>query len=193
MNAEEKTVVLAKAAGALNAAGVTWAVGASALLYLEGAAETFNDVDLVIAEGEMPAAEQAMLFTGAEQLPVQNPNPVFATKQFTEYRLDGVDFDLLCGFAVRRKNAVFLYPFDQEHIASVTDVHGVPVPLSPLADWFVLYLLMLDREKRAWQIAKYLKAHPRKERRRWLNLWLSGRLPGDVRERAMALFNSAAL
>jgi hypothetical protein len=193
VNAEEKIAVLAKAAAALNAAGVTWAVGASALLYLEGVANTFNDVDLLVVEGEMSAAEQALLFAGAVPLPPQPPNPVYATKQFTEYRLDGVDFDLLCGFAIRRKNVVFRYPFDQEHVASFADARGVPVPLTPLADWFILYLLMVDREKRAWEIAQYMKAHPRMERRRWLTPWLSGRLPGDVRERAMALFNSAAV
>mgnify|MGYP001442158330 CR=1 len=193
VNAEEKVAVLARAAAALNAANVTWAVGASALLYFEGVTDTFNDLDLLIAEGDMLSAEQAMFFAGATQLPSPGPTSAYVTRQYSKFRLDDVDFDLLCGFSLRRKGEVYEYPFGPDHIAYVAQAQGVPVPLSPLADWFILYLLMPDRGRRAVQIARYLKAHPRKERRKWLTMWLSGRLPGDVRERAMALFGSAAL
>jgi hypothetical protein len=187
MDVEGKLAALAKAARALNAANIVWAVGASALLYLEGAADTFNDLDVLIAGGAFDAARQAMLSLGAveKRAPVSE---VFATDGFAEFQLDGVDFDILCGFAVRRGGNVYRYAFDAEHVTSTADVKGVPVPLSPLADWFVLYLLMPGREKKARRVAAFLKAHPRTERRRWLGLWLDGRLPGDVREQTLALY-----
>jgi len=148
MDAEDKLSALARVARALNGAGVTWAVGASALLYFEGIADTFNDLDLMIAEGDMPAAAQAMRAIGANALTMSGPSAAYATEYFFEYQLNDVDFDLLCGFAIRRADEVYRYPFSGERVVSTTQVNGETVPLTPLADWYVLYLLMPARKPR---------------------------------------------
>jgi len=152
---------------------------------------TFNDLDLMIAGGQLADAKSAMLAAGAAEVPASPPNPAFSSAGFLEFRLDGTDFDLLEGFAVRAGNEVYAYNFNADRIGAVWDAAGVSVPLCPLADWFVLYQLMPGRQKKAKLIAQYLLAHPRVERREWLHSWLDGRLPGNVREQALRLFGKA--
>ncbi|MCE5343355.1 MAG: hypothetical protein LLF96_07205 [Eubacteriales bacterium] len=191
MEREEKQNALAKAAHALNAAGICWAVGASALLSFEGISDGFNDLDLLITSGQMAAAWQAMRDCGAIELPSPTPSPVYATAEFDEYRLDGVDFDLLCGFAIRYEGAVYRYPFSADRIAKTVRMLGETVPLSPLADWFVLYQLMPGRTGKAEAIARYLRARPQAEWAPWLADWLSGPLPDAIRSRVLALRGDA--
>jgi len=88
---------LAKAAHELNRAGVVWALGASALMYVKGVVETFHDVDLLIQPEHMPAAHQAFVLAGATPKPPAAPSTVYASTFFEEFSLDGVDFDLLGG------------------------------------------------------------------------------------------------
>ncbi len=185
---DTKLAALAKAARALNQAGIVWGVGASAMLYLVGAVEEFNDFDLLIAPEHAGAARAVFEKLGATAAPPAPASAAYDTEGFFEYRLDGADFDLLCDFAIRRKEAVYRYAFGRDRIAEWVDVEGERAPLCPLEDWFVLYLLMPGRQKRATLIARYLKANPREHSSAWLNRWLGNRLPGDVRERVMALY-----
>ena len=187
MEEQAKLAALARVARALNDRGVTWAVGASAMLYLEGVVTTFNDIDLILAEDDLPTAQAAMLSAGATALPPAPPVSAYRSVFFSEYQLDDVDFDLLCGFTVRRGDAAYRYPFGKDRIANVTELSGTPVPLCALADWYVLYLLMPGRSHKARLIADYLTAHPQVERGAWLNDWLTERLPGDVREQVLRL------
>ena len=185
---EAKLAILAHIAQALNDAGVVWGLGASAMLYYEGVTDAFEDFDLLIAQGSLPTAQQALEELGAIPSPPAAPSSTYATAHFQEYTWQGVELDLLCGFAVRRKEGVFSFPFDATRIARHAEQRGVPIPLCSLADWFVLYLLMPGRAKKALLIAQHWKVQRTAEPRAWLNLWLRNRLPGDVRERVMALY-----
>ena len=187
---DSNLAVLAKAAQALNKAGVVWGVGASALLYLLGLVDTYNDIDLIVAAEHETAARLALEGLGAQAQPPAPPSATYETGSFVEYQLDGVDFDLLCDFTIRRKDATYRYPFGRERVAEWVDVQGVRAPLCPLEDWYVLYLLMPGRQKRATVIGKYLKQNPGENSRAWLSRWLHSRLPGDVRERVMTLYTA---
>ena len=182
--------VLAKAAHALNRAGVVWGVGASALLCLAGLADECNDIDLIIAPPSEEAACQALEKLGAKAQPPAPPSTSYDTASFLEYRLDGVEFDLLCDFAIRRRDGVYRYDFGHERVAGWVNVLDARAPLCPLEDWYILYLLMPGRQKRATVIGKYLKQNPGENSRVWLSRWLHSRLPGDVRERVMTLYTA---
>lgn len=190
MDVGEKLAALAKAGRALNSAHVEWAVGASALLYLTDIVEDFNDIDLLITPQTLPEARNALLSAGARSRPAPPPNPAYATASFEEYKLDGEDFDVMGDLAIRRKEAVCRYPFDADRIGGFADLQGVRIPLCPLADWFVLYLLMPARIKKATLIGRHLIQRPSAADRLWLNEWLSNRLPGDVRERVLTLYRN---
>ena len=189
METAEKLAALAKAAQALNRAGAVWALGGSALMYFRQLVEDFHDFDLLVAPQSMAAARTALLSAGARSRPAPPPNPAFATACFETYTLDGAEFDILCDLAVQRKETLCRYPFDADRIDGTADEQGARIPLCPLADWFVLYLLMPARAKKAVLISRHLMAHPSGSDRYWLNRWLCNRLPGDVRERVLALYH----
>lgn len=188
MEDSAKLVALAKVASALKQADVVWAVGASALLYLEGVVTAYHDFDLLITPEHLDKAVSAFHSLKAEIRFHTVPSATFASDHFGEASVDGVDFDILCGFAIRRKEAVYRYPFSQDRVSHTVEVFGESVPLSPLEDWFVLYLLMPGRGKMATALARYLRTNPRNESRFWLTSWLRNRLPGDVREKVMLLY-----
>ena len=181
---------LIKAAHELNRAGVVWALGASALLYIKGVVETFHDVDLLIQPEHIPAAHKVFVQLGAKAKPAAPPSLTYATTYFEEFTLDGVDFDLLGGFTIRRKDAMYSYPFGADRVAEVLSFQGASLPLTPLADWVVLYLLMPRRSSKAVLLARHMKTQPQPEDRAWLSLWLHQRLPGDVREKVLQLYGA---
>lgn len=188
METAEKLAALAKAADALNRAGAVWAVGGSTLMYYRALVEDFHDFDLLVTPQSLPATRAALLAAGARSRPAPPPNPAFATACFETYTLDGAEFDILCDLAVQRKETLCRYPFDADRIDGTADERGARIPLCPLADWYVLYLLMPARAKKAVLISRHLLAHPSGSDRFWLNRWLSNRLPGDVRERVLTLY-----
>jgi len=85
---------------------------------------------------------------------------------------------------------MYRYPFDADRVAENAELLGEQIPLTPLADWVVLYLLMPRRGKSAVLLARYLKSRSQPEDRAWLNLWLNHRLPGDVREKVLQLYSA---
>jgi hypothetical protein len=187
---DEKTAVLAQTAHALNKAGVVWGVGASALLCLRGLEEECNDIDLIVSPPCEQAARKALEKLGAHAMPPAPPSAAYDSGSFAEYRMAGVDIDLLCDFTIRRRDGVYRYAFGQERIAGWVNVLDERAPLCPLEDWYVLYLLMPGRQKRATLIGRHLRQNPDENTRAWLNTWLHNRLPGEVRERVMALYDA---
>ncbi len=158
------------------------------MMYFRGLTDTFHDYDLLIADGHMDTAKAALLAAGAVVAPPKAPSDVYVSKQFAECTLDGAEFDLLCGFSIRVENAVYTYPFTGGAYPGHT-ARGAEetVPLAPLADWYVLYLLMPGREARAAEIAAYLRAQPPETYGGFLTLWLEGALPPAVRVQVEAL------
>ena len=64
---------LARIAAALNGAGITYAVGASLLLYLRGLADGFNDIDLSVLEEDAERAIGILQRLGTMAPPDQGP------------------------------------------------------------------------------------------------------------------------
>ena len=50
---EYKLKVLTKIGTQLNEAGITWAIGASLLLYFQGITDEFNDIDIMVMEKDV--------------------------------------------------------------------------------------------------------------------------------------------
>ena len=60
MDADPKITVLKRIAARFNAAGITWALGASMLLYFKRIAPEFHDIDLTIADGNTDRAREIL-------------------------------------------------------------------------------------------------------------------------------------
>ena len=145
MDMDEKLRVLAHIAETLNRERITYAVGASAMLYLRGVAESFHDIDLTVAEADAPRAIAALRTLGTMAPPEQSPG--YLTRCFRTFEIDGVEVDLIAGMVIVSDGIAHDCPLRPEEIDETADVCGVAVPLHALACWRRFYALMGRKAK----------------------------------------------
>lgn len=58
---QKKLNVLSMIAESLNKNNITWAIGASLLLYFKGIANEFNDIDIIIDEKDVEKVKKILL------------------------------------------------------------------------------------------------------------------------------------
>lgn len=150
----QKLRVLAKIGGALNGAGVTWAVGASLLLFFRGITDSFHDIDITAAKSDAKAIKELLLPMG--RLLPEKPNAKYATRHFYEFVIDGVDIDVIAGFSIISGGEEHDCSLTPAAVVSHVCVGGVTIPLQSIADWRDYYALM-GRSGRVAQIDEYLR------------------------------------
>ena len=143
---EHKLNVLCRIAEALNSRNITWAVGASGMLYLNGIADTFHDLDIMVDESHIAEAKAILDTMGTLQERIPHPN--FKTKHFLEYVIEGVEADVIAGFIITKDGEDHRLPFDASHIERIVTVKGQQIPLQSRSDWQHYYML-LDRPNKA--------------------------------------------
>ena len=147
MGMEQRIKTLAKAAKALNDAGIPWALGGSGTLYFLGLAESFRDVDLMVARSHVAAAEQVI---GA--LPGLEQTGYAEQYDLLQYRIDGLDFDVMKGFCFGE----YFYTLQPQDIMKYITVEGTQIPLHSVGVWREFYRLM-GRTERVSLIAGFIK------------------------------------
>ena len=141
---EEKLRVLSRMAAAFNRAGLSWAVGASLLLWFKGYVDDFHDIDLLVTEGDAEKMENILRSKGKLQPSTRGS---YATKRFREFTIDGVDVDMMGGYAIVRDGKVYDCELEPSQIAEYAEVHGERIPLHSVALWRRYYELMGRDEK----------------------------------------------
>ena len=147
----QKLTVLSKIARVFNENQILWAVGGSMLLYFKGKTEIFHDIDLMVGEKDIDAAK-ALLLTLGDLLP-EKPNPQYKTRHFLEFRVDGVDVDVMAGFIIVRDGKDYDCSLLPEQIEEHIPLNGELIPLQSLQDWRKYYELM-GRESKVAMIDK---------------------------------------
>lgn len=137
---QKKLRVLSDIAHVLNEAHVTWAVGASALLYLKGRAKTFEDIDLMAAEED--AEKIKVLLSQMGKLLPEHPDARYQTRHFMEWIISGIDVDVMAGLVIVKDGQAHECPFGQAQIAEYIQLHGETIPLQFTSDWERYYTLM---------------------------------------------------
>ncbi len=137
--------VLARVAKCLNDAKITWAVGGSLLLYFNGITEVFHDLDLMIFEKDALRAKEILGTLGTLQ-PSQGGGR-YRTKHFYEFSVEGVDIDLMGGFAICSDGVVHTCALEPDQIVGSTSVEGQTIPLQSVALWRTYYEWMERTEK----------------------------------------------
>lgn len=181
---------LGQVAGALNAAGVCWALGGSLLLAHYGLADTPRDIDLLVAEADADRAEAALAALGPRTPWV--PTAPYETRRFLEFRVAGAEVDLMAGLAIRHDGGLYRHPFDAASPEGSLTLGGCPIPLMALEDWFVLYQLIPGREAKAARIEAFLRNRGL-GRRDLLTRALAQPLPEAVRQRCTRLLTPSHL
>lgn len=141
---EEKLTVLSKLAAEFNRQDILWAVGASLLLCLRGYVEDFHDIDLMVSTEDAAKAEEILLTFGTLQ-PSDKGN--FATKHFRKFTVDGVEVDLIGGFAIVCDGEVYDCDLQKDQITGQAEVCGQQIPLHSIPLWKHYYTLMGREQK----------------------------------------------
>lgn len=153
MDTEHKLMVLADIARELNKEKITWAIGASLMLYLRGIVTQFHDIDIMVAECDAERAEQAICRIGKEQ--PRNGTAQYKTRYFIEFTVDGVDVDLMAGFVIVLDGTDHECPLLPEDITETRIVNGENVPLHSAARWAEYYRLM-GRDAKAGMVKEWI-------------------------------------
>lgn len=142
---DRKIELLKEIARRFNAAGITWALGASMLLYFKGIASTFHDIDLMISNEDVDSVRKILSAMGELQPP--NPNPKYKTKAFMEFVIHAVDVDVMAGFSILNNGKIYDCSLKKEQIAEWLTLGDTKIPLQSPALWREYYELMGRKEK----------------------------------------------
>lgn len=142
---QKHLAALSKLARELNRENVLWALGGSMLLYCSGIPTEVHDLDLLIAERDIPAAERAMLRLGKKK--PEKPNTGFCSRYFGEFVIDGVEVDVIAGFTIVTPEGVRRFPLMETEVSSQMEIGGEEIPLHSLRAWRMYYALMGRTEK----------------------------------------------
>ena len=145
MENERKLRVLQTIARRLNAAGITWAVGGSMLLYFKGIVSEYHDIDIMVKTGD--AETVRALLTQMGTLDAPKPSAKFKSKAFFELTIDGVDVDVMAGFVIVKDGVEHDCSLRDDEITEHIQVEGETIPLHSLAAWRRNYGLMGKPEK----------------------------------------------
>ena len=144
---EEKIKLLKRIAHQFNKFNVTWALGASMMLYLKGIAREFHDIDLMISNDDVEIARIILSDMGEIKPPNQNPNPMYQTKSFMEFTIDTIDVDVMAGFSIINDAKLFDCSLKKEQIVEKILLGTELIPLQSPLLWCEYYRLMGRKEK----------------------------------------------
>ena len=152
---EKKLKVLSALAADLNESDILWAVGASAMLFLRGIVPEFRDIDLLVCEEDVAAAEEILLRRG-KSLPVAD-DCRFGGKHYRKFEVDGVEIDLIAGFVVNSEDGQqHVCPLQVEEVDGCVDVFDQAVSLHSVQTWYQYYAWM-GRADRVKTIEEYFE------------------------------------
>lgn len=182
-----KKDALLRIAEVLNSNAVDWGLGGSSMLWFHGLIDCPNDIDLLVAEHDALRTHELLSPLGMyEELQPKEP---FCTKYFTHYTIFGAEVDVIGLLGIRHAEGVYRLDWRRDADTRVEQLEGVSVPLTPLEDWFVLYLLMPGRGGKADLIEACLKRQGIRRDRLEAALWQP--LPAEVRARVLAAMTEA--
>lgn len=150
--------VLALLAGKFNAASLHYGLGGSLLLYFEGKADVFHDIDFMVEEEDYPKMKEILSSLGAIEPP--NPNARDKTRHFLEANVDGVEVDVMDGFIIRKEGKELDASFREDQVERRVLVGEGAVPLMKVSLWKTYYEWM-GRENKAEMAS--LPSSPRPE------------------------------
>lgn len=141
----KKIKLLKEIAQRFNTAYITWALGASMLLYFKGITSTFNDIDLMISNDDAESVRKILSEMGELQPP--NPNPKYKTKVFMEFVINSVDVDVMAGFSILNDGKIYDCSLDKDQIVEWFTLGNTKIPLQSPLLWCEYYKLMGRKEK----------------------------------------------
>lgn len=136
---------------------LTWAIGGSLMLSLRGFPSIPNDIDIMVTEQDAHILIE-LLDSVATRLPTTSNHSVLTSTHFAKYSLDGIGIDVMANFGVYHANGLYVFPFQSDSIDYLSS-KAHTLPICTLEDWYILYLLMPNREDKVQHIEEHIKKH----------------------------------
>ena len=153
-NQEKKLQVLVKIARLFKEQDITWAVGASLLLYFNGVVDDFHDLDLLIHMKDAFKAKEILSSLGEIEIP--ESNPMFTTKHFCKFKIENVDIDMMAGFGVIYEGQEYDLALHADQIEEYKEIDNINIPLQSLELWKDYYRY-IGRPQKVKMIENYYK------------------------------------
>ncbi len=150
-----KIDILIKIAKQLNSSKITWVLGSSMMLYLRGVVKSFNDIDIIVNEEDVLKTKEVLAELG-ELLP-RDKNAHYATKEFLEYDIAGVEVDIMSGFTIISKDKEYYFPLEKSKNYQSIILDGETIYLDTIDHWLQYYQLM-ERTDKVEIIKSYLQS-----------------------------------
>lgn len=141
----KKIDVLCKIAHYLNNEKITWAVGASLLLYLKGIVNDFQDIDILVTDEDVTKLME--VFEKLGSLEPSDSNSKYKTEYFLEYIVDGVEVDAIGGYIITNNGIDYDCSLKKDQITENIIINNEKIPLHSLCLWKKYYMLMGRKEK----------------------------------------------
>ena len=128
---EEKTDLLKRIAHRFKEDQIEWALGGSMMLYFKKIVPSFDDIDLMIFFSDVDRVRNILSEMG--ELKLENPKAKYQTKSFMEFSIEGIDVDVMAGFAIVYEGNVVDCSLEKEQIVEMFPLGTESIPLqSPL-------------------------------------------------------------
>lgn len=151
---ENKIQVLKRIAAHFNENHITWNLGASANLYLRSIIDNFNDLDIMILEKDVDKVQT--ILSDIALLKDKRPSSNFGTKVFLNYEIDGIDIDIMAGFAIKYQDEMHAFPLREDVSFDTVQIDDVTIYLEKIEVWLRYYELM-ERHEKVSMIKQYIK------------------------------------
>jgi hypothetical protein len=146
--------VLEKIAKEFNENDITWALGASLLLYFYDIIEKPNDIDIIIDPKDEDIIIKIMNKLGNE-LSVEDVKK-YKTGVFHKFYIEEVEIDIIGDFNILVENGYYIHPFPTKN-GKIIKINETEIYLDDLLTWVDTYEAMGDPKGRVDLILKYLK------------------------------------
>lgn len=170
----------------LNEENILWGVGASILLNQYNLIKEPNDIDIFVHTKDIHKADNILKNMGIKK--DREKTDTYLTKYFCEYIINQVDIDVMAGFKIKHKEGVYEYIFDEKSITKYIEINGVEIPFTSLEDWYVIYEIIPNREKKVELIKNYLISN-KSSNKFLLERNLGANIPKSVKNKTKELVN----
>ena len=127
LNLEEKIDLLKRIAHRFKEEQIEWALGGSMMLYFKKIVPFFDDIDLMIFFSDVDHVRSILSEMG--ELKLENPKAKYQTKSFMEFSIEGIDVDVMAGFAIVYEGNVVDCSLEKEQIVEMFPLGTESIPL----------------------------------------------------------------
>lgn len=136
---------------------IVWALGASSVLYHHGLVQEVGDLDILIRIQDVDVLERLLLKIGHRV--ESEDSDTYETEYFGEFIVDDVEIDVMANMTIINYDLHYVYPFNKNAITDFMILKDLKIPLTSLEDWYILYHLIPNKERKITILDDYFSQH----------------------------------